>query len=304
MIAILGCGLIGESWAALMTACGHDVTLWDPAEAALDGIEQRIARLREDVYAATGRAVGGAGQVRIALTLEEAVRDAAWIQENAPEKVALKHALYQQIEAVNADAPIASSTSSLTWSDLSPALGNPLRLLTAHPFNPPHLMPLVEIYAPDAALSVRAGDFYTSLGREAVTLRKEAVGHIANRLASALWREAVHLVAEGIADVETVDRALVHGPGLRWSVIGAHLAYHLGGGPGGIASYLHHLGPSQQRRWESLGKPDLTPEVCQLLIEGIAAKAGSRSPAEIANARDSALIRVLAARGEGTFDAA
>ncbi|MDG2535936.1 3-hydroxyacyl-CoA dehydrogenase NAD-binding domain-containing protein [Sphingomonas sp. HITSZ_GF] len=302
MIAILGCGLIGESWAGLMTAYGHDVILWDPAGAALVGIEERIARLRAEVVAAGGGMARGEGHVRIAPTLAEAVRDARWIQENAPEKIALKHDLYRQIEAANAVVPIASSTSSLTWSELSPALRDPGRLLTAHPFNPPHLMPLVEIYAPDAALRDRAVDFYTGLGREAVTLKKDAVGHIANRLASALWREAVHLVAEGIADVETVDRALVHGPGLRWSVIGAHMAYHLGGGPGGIRAYLEHLGPSQQRRWESLGAPSLTPEVCTLLIEGVEAEAAGRALPEIAAARDRALVRALAVRREGEND--
>jgi len=304
MIAILGCGLIGESWAGLMTAHGHDVVLWDPARDALAGIEQRVSALRNEVRSASGDAFPDEGHVRIAATLEEAVYDAGWIQENAPEKLTLKHNLYRQIEAANAQAPIASSTSSITWSDLSSALSNPSRLLTAHPFNPPHLMPLVEIYTPDAGLRARAVAFYTSLGREAVTLNKDAVGHIANRLASALWREAVYLVAEGIADVETVDRALVHGPGLRWSVIGAHMAYHLGGGPGGIEAYLRHLGPSQQRRWESLGAPSLTPEVCKLLIEGIEAEAGGRSLPELAAARDRALIAALAARREGKADAA
>ena len=304
MIAILGCGLIGESWAGLMTAHGHDVVLWDPARDALAGIERRVVALRDEVLATGGDAREGEGRVRIAVTLEEAVHDAGWIQENAPEDLALKHDLYRKVEAANAHAPIASSTSSLSWSDLSSAMSNPSRLLTAHPFNPPHLMPLVEIYTPDAELRARAVAFYTGLGREAVTLNKEAVGHIANRLASALWREAVYLVAEGIADVETVDRALVHGPGLRWSVIGAHMAYHLGGGPGGIEAYLRHLGPSQQRRWESLGTPSLTPEVCRLLIEGIEAAAGGRSLPELAAARDRALIAALAARREGKADAA
>ncbi|MDO7837521.1 3-hydroxyacyl-CoA dehydrogenase NAD-binding domain-containing protein [Sphingobium sp. HBC34] len=304
MIAILGCGLIGESWAGLMTAHGHDVILWDPAPAALTGIEQRIVRLRGEVRTAMGHAAEADGGVRIATTLAEAVGDADWIQENAPEAAALKHDLYRQIEAVNARAPIASSTSSLTWSELSPALSDPGRLLTAHPFNPPHLMPLVEIYTPDADLRRRAVDFYAGLGREPVTLRKDAVGHIANRLASALWREAVNLVAEGIADVETVDRALVHGPGLRWSVIGAHMAYHLGGGPGGIETYLRHLGPSQQRRWTSLGTPELTPSVCAMLVEGVDAEAAGRSLEQIAAARDRALVRVLAARREGMNDAA
>ena len=119
---------------------------------------------------------------------------------------------------------------------------------------------------------------------------------IANRLSSALWREAVYIVAEGIGDVATVDAALVHGPGLRWSVIGAHMGYHLGGGDGGIAHYLSHLGPSQVRRWETLGTPNLTPEVCDMLVAGIADETGGRSVVELEAERDALLIRVLKAR--------
>lgn len=191
---------------------------------------------------------------------------------------------------------IASSTSSLTWSDLAAGVVRRERLITAHPFNPPHLMPLVELFAVDAQVLVRAEAFYRSLGRETVALKKDAVGHIANRLASALWREAVNIVAEGIADVADVDAALVHGPGLRWSVIGAHMAYHLGGGPGGIAHYLDHLGPSQERRWATLGSPSLTPEVRQLLVDGIAEEAAGRSIAALEAERDRGLMLALAAR--------
>jgi carnitine 3-dehydrogenase len=130
-------------------------------------------------------------------------------------------------------------------------------------------------------------------------LRRDAVGHIANRLSSALWREAVNIVAEGIADVAAVDRALVHGPGLRWSIMGAHMAYHLGGGPGGIDHYLKHLGPSQERRWQTLGSPRLTPEVCKLLADGVKSEAAGRSIQSLEAARDQALVRVQLARKRG-----
>ena len=129
-----------------------------------------------------------------------------------------------------------------------------------------------------------------------VRLKKEAVGHIANRLASALWREAVHIVAEGIADVEAVDKALVNGPGLRWSVLGAHMAYHLGGGAGGMAGYLDHLGASQEKRWASLGTPSLTPEVRDKLVQGVTAEAAGRSIAELEAERDAALIALAKLR--------
>jgi carnitine 3-dehydrogenase len=141
-----------------------------------------------------------------------------------------------------------------------------------------------------------AESFYKTLGRKTVRLKKEAIGHIANRLSSALWREAVNMVAEGIADVAEIDAALVHGPGLRWSVVGAHMAYHLGGGSGGIEHYLKHLGPSQEARWASLGSPSLTPDICAKLIAGVMAEAAGRSIPELEAERDAGLMRVLAAR--------
>lgn len=242
------------------------------------------------------RALGltGEGEISCLPTLAEVVGGSSWIQENAPEQLDLKSGLLQKIEAAAAiDAVIASSTSSLLWSDLARDLRRPEQFILAHPFNPPHLMPLVEIYGSTAGIRQLASDFYARLGRVPVCLKREARGHIANRLASALWREAVNIVATGIADVSDVDLALVNGPGLRWSVIGAHMAYHLGGGNGGIESYLEHLGPSQERRWADLGAPHLTPDVCRLLIEGVAKEAAGRSIDQLERQRDSALIAVL-----------
>lgn len=294
--AIVGGGLIGQSWAALFMAHGHAVRLWDPVEAVRGSAPTRIAAMLAQLAELNGHSAT-TGALTICPTLEEAVRDAALIQENGPEKISLKRELYGAIETVVDDcAIIASSTSSLTWSQLSPDMRVPSRLITAHPFNPPHLMPLVEIYAADDAVRLQADAFYGGLGRVTVHLHKDAVGHIANRLASALWREAVNLVAEGIADVPAVDAALVNGPGLRWSVVGAHLAYHLGGGTGGIAHYLEHLGPSQEKRWSTLGHPSLTPDVCSRLIAGIADETGGASIAELEARRDRALIATLKLR--------
>jgi 3-hydroxyacyl-CoA dehydrogenase len=295
-IAVVGGGLIGASWTALFLAHGHNVIAWDPNEVATcpfpNQVDHHLTQLQE-----LGHESKEFGKLRQAPTLAEAVVDSFWIQENAPENVQLKHALYRDIEAVAPrDAIIASSTSSLTWTQLSTAMEHKERFITAHPFNPPHLMPLVELFAADAEILKAARDFYERLGRVTVTLRKDAVGHIANRLASALWREAVNIVAEGIADVSDVDAALVHGPGLRWSIIGAHMAYHLGGGAGGIEHYLKHLGPSQERRWESLGAPRLTPDVCKMLVEGIATEADGRSTQVLEAQRDQRLISVLRTR--------
>lgn len=294
-IAILGCGLIGESWAALFLYFGFEVTAWDPMEPARASFAERVGRplaqLDDLEHCNT------MGQLTVAATLAEAVGGAGFIQENAPESIAIKQALYAEVEALApSEAIIASSTSALRWSDLTPQMANPPRLITAHPFNPPHLVPLVELYGTDPTVLDRAEAIYRAIGRVPVRMKKEATGHIANRLASALWREAVHMVAEGIADVSAIDAALVNGPGLRWSVVGAHMAYHLGGGPGGIGHYLTHLGPSQQRRWQSLGAPDLTPDLCAQLVAGIAEEAAGRSIAELEAERDAGLIAALKAR--------
>lgn len=295
--AVVGCGLIGESWAALFLHHGHDVAAWDPSASTRDGFATRVDRILEQLAVMAGGRPIEAGVLRIEDSLATAVRSAELVQENAPESVPLKRELYALIEAAApVDCVIASSTSSLVWSDLAAEMQHPNRFVTAHPFNPPHLVPLVELFGQDGEVVARAEAFYRGLGRYPVRLKKDAVGHIANRLASALWREAVNIVAEGIADVAEVDAALVHGPGLRWSVIGAHMAYHLGGGPGGIGHYLRHLGPSQERRWATLGNPKLTPELCERLVEGIAAEAAGRTIEQLEAERDAGLQRVLAAR--------
>jgi 3-hydroxyacyl-CoA dehydrogenase len=291
-IAVLGCGLIGASWSALFSAYGHEVAIWDPAGIASDALD-RIKQARGQVLAINPDLAGNLGSVLPVACLEEAVADASWIQENVPESLPLKRDLYAEVEAAApAKAMIASSTSSFVWSELSVNMRLPQRFVTAHPFNPPHLMPLVEIFGETTAQE-HAVAFYVCIGRVPVRLKREAAGHIANRLASALWREAVHIVAEGIADVEAVDSALVNGPGLRWSVVGAHMAYHLGGGAGGIIRYLDHLGPSQERRWGTLGNPRLTPEVRKLLTEGVMVEAAGRTVGELEAERDQALIEVL-----------
>lgn len=297
-IAVIGFGLIGQSWAALMVHHGHDVAIWDPDEVLLADAERLIADKLSQIREVAGPS-NAVGRLSAEQTIGAAVRDAALIQENAPEKVTLKHELFAEIErACPRDAIIASSTSSLTWTDLAPGMADDRRLITAHPFNPPHIMPLVEIFGVDDVIVGRAEGLYRSLERMPVRLRKPAVGHIANRLASALWREAVNIVAEDIADVSAVDLALRAGPGLRWSVVGPHMAYHLGGGVGGIRHYLAHLGPSQERRWRDLGSPTLSPEVCAKLVAGVEEEVASRSIDDLERERDAKLIRVLAALGE------
>jgi 3-hydroxyacyl-CoA dehydrogenase len=293
-LGIIGCGLIGASWSALAAACGLRVLAWDPLDHHETLFSDRVAKARMQL-AQLG--LQGSGEILTVATLPEAVVGSDYIQENAPEQLDLKIDLLRAIESAKQPGVIiASSTSSLLWSELADELADPAHFILAHPFNPPHLMPLVEIYGANQATCDRAIAMYQRLGRVPIRLKREARGHIANRLASALWREAVNIVATGIADVADVDLALVNGPGLRWSVIGAHMAYHLGGGVGGIESYLKHLGPSQERRWADLGHPQLTSDIRRLLVDGIATEAAGRSIETLEAQRDAGLIATLQSR--------
>ena len=293
-VTVLGCGLIGASWAALFAAYGRQVLAWDPAADSRSSFLSRVNDATEQL-----RTLGAActGTVTVCDTLEASLNDTDWVQENTPENVALKLELYHRIEKeITADAIIATSTSSFTWSQLAKELTHAKRFVVAHPFNPPHLIPLVELFCPDAEVLKQAVAFFQAADRVPVCMKAEATGHIGNRLASALWREAVHIVAEGIAEVEDVDKVLIHGPGLRWSVLGTHMGYHLGGGTGGIEHYLQHLGPSQERRWASLGSPALTPEVCERLIRGVHKEAAGRSITQLEQQRDEQLMQIVKIR--------
>ncbi len=298
IVAVVGAGLIGSSWAALFAAVGgHQIRLWDPNPAALDQARALITVFQEQLQRLYPLADGAIACVD---RIEDAVAGAQWIQENAPERLNLKRDLYHQIEAAApAESVIASSTSALLWSDLAKDLRQPARFITAHPFNPPHLMPLVELYGSAPEAIDCAITFFHALDRVPVVLKRESAGHIAGRLSAALWREAVSLVAEGVASVGDVDLALTNGPGLRWATVGVHMGYHLGGGSGGIADYLKKLGPSQEHRWASLGNPSLTPDVRAMLSEGIREAAAGRSVAEISKRRDQLLMAILESR-QGT----
>ncbi|WP_243214888.1 MULTISPECIES: 3-hydroxyacyl-CoA dehydrogenase NAD-binding domain-containing protein [Methylobacterium] len=295
-VTVLGCGTLGASWAALFLAHGLDVAACDPAP----GFEAGAARAIEAARAQLAElGLSGQGSLRFHDRLEDALAGTGFVQENAPENEAVKRALLAEVDRLLPPAIlVASSTSAMLRSALVADCARPERILVAHPFHPPHLVPLVEIVAGEAAVAARAAAFYARLGRRPVVLTREMPGHIANRLASALYREAVNLVAEGVASVADIDAALCNGPGLRWAAMGPHMTYHLGGGEGGIRHYLDHLGPSQVRRWASLGTPELTEAVKDRIVAGIEAEAAGRSLAVLAERRDRALIEILKARTE------
>jgi 3-hydroxyacyl-CoA dehydrogenase len=300
-IAIIGTGVIGASWTALFLAKGLDVIATDIAPDAEVSL-RRFVKMAWPALERLGLAPG-ASQSRLTFTadLSAAVRDADFVQENGPERVDFKQKLYGQLdELLPPEVIIASSSSGIPMSQIQPgARVHPERCVIGHPFNPPHLIPLVEIVggAKTSAETIRRADeFYTSIGRKTVRVNKEMQGHIANRLQAALAREVYYLVAEGVVSAADVDTALSWGPGLRWGVMGNMMLNHLGGGPGGIEHFFQQFTGPMTAWWNVLGQPVLTPEVQKRLIDSVHAEVGSRAIPELEAQRDEVLLGLLELR--------
>lgn len=296
-VAIVGTGTIGAGWLALVVAHGYEVAAFDPAPAAEAKLGARLPALRADL-AACGLTPAGEGRWSFAKSLADGVAGADFVQESAAEDLELKTRLFAEIDAAApAGAIVATSTSALKVSDLQKAMRHPERCVLGHPFNPSHLMPLVEVVggtATDAAVVDKASAFYRRLGKQVVTMRREIDGHVANRLMAAAWREAIHLVAEGVVSTQGVDDAFRFGPGPKWSLQGPFLSYHLGA-DGGMAAFLEHFAPMFTRLWGDLGRPALTPDVMRRLVEGVAEETGSKSVEALRRERDARLLRLLPA---------
>ena len=249
-VAVIGAGTIGASWAALFLAHGLPVAVYDPAQ----GTERVVRDFVASAWPALERlgiAKGsGAGAMSFHGDPAEAVRGAQFVQESGPENLSAKQALFARMEqGLGRDAIVASSTSGLLPSDLQAGRILPGRYLVGHPFNPPHLIPLVELVggsSTDPAVLDRAAAFYAAVGKRTIRLRKELPGHVANRMQAALYREAIHLVLEGVASMEDVDAAVAYGPGLRWALMGPHLSHHLAGGAGGMRHLLRAHRPGHR----------------------------------------------------------
>ncbi len=296
-VAIIGAGTIGSSWAAHFLAQGLKVRCWDPIDGYAENVTAFVARawpLMTELGLVEGAALDNLScHDRIA----DALEGVQFVQESGPENADIKANLMAEIDRDTApDVVISSSSTALPVSEYQHKAAYPGRIVLGHPFNPPHLMPVVEVgggkqtetWAVDQAM-----EFYAAVGKTPIRLKAEIPGHLVNRLQAALYQEAVHLVAEGFATVEDIDKAITGGPGLRWAFMGPHMTYHLGGGDGGIARYLDILGPSQERRWEALGKPELTDAVKQKIIDGIDAEARGRSIGQLTEERDATLLKLL-----------
>jgi carnitine 3-dehydrogenase len=302
--AVLGAGTIGASWTAWFLARGKRVAVYDPRPEAEDYVRRYIA----DAWPTLERLGLVARADPQAWTFHTdpaaSVRGAQFVQENAPERLNIKRDLYAAIEpALPADAIFASSSSGIVMSELQQGFRAAPRMAIGHPFNPPHLIPLVEVVGGERtapATIERAMAFYAGIGKRPIHLRREVAGHVANRLQAALWREAVHLVASGVASVADIDAAISEGPGLRWALMGPHLTFHLAGGEGGMPHFLDQLGPPLEGWWDDLGQPSLTPEVREALIAGVAAEAAGRDIPTLAATRDQFLIDLLTLKNRGS----
>ena len=295
-VGILGGGLIGASWASLISAFGYDTIVYDPRPETGPEMQAFV----RDAWVHLRALHPALREPFIAPHFTTNVADLEtvdFVQENGPDRIDVKMDIVSQLEkVVRDDVVIATSTSSLLASDIQAGASHPERILVAHPMNPPHLVPMVELVAgraTDPEVLTRAEVFYRDLERVTVRVKKEVVGHLANRLTSALYREAVHIAAEGIADVADIDRAITFGPGLRWALTGPHLTYHLGGGKGGYRHYLDHLGPTQEARWREHGTSALTEAVKDLLVEGVERELSAQDRDTLVERRDAALVDIL-----------
>lgn len=304
-VACVGAGTIGGGWAAYFLSRGLRVRVWDPSPVA----GEKLARLIDTAWPALTRLGLAEGADKDAWTihtdLAEALDGAGFVQESAPEDLAMKQDLLLGIaRAAAEDVVIASSTSGYPMTDMAEAAaaeGLADRLVVGHPFNPPYLIPLVEVVGGQQTAPAAvdwASDWYRAIGKSVITMDREVPGFIANRLQEALWREALHMVNEGEATVDQIDRAITDGPGLRWPLQGPMLTFALAGGEGGMAHMLDHFGPSLLSPWTRLTAPELTQELRDAVVAGCDDEADGRSFPDLVTARDAAIIEIRKLVGE------
>jgi 3-hydroxyacyl-CoA dehydrogenase len=305
-VAVVGTGAIGASWTALFLARGLDVVAADPNP----GAEARLRHYVDTAWQALKMMgvshKGSPEHLSFTHDHSRAVTQVEFVQECAPEDLNLKTRLFADLDAASpVEAIIASSSSSLPMSAIqSECAHHPERCIVGHPFNPPHIVPLVEVVggqktSPEAI--TRAMTFYRSIGRRPIHVRKEVLGHIANRLQAALYREVAYLIEQKIVDVADADAAVCWGPGLRWGIMGPNLLFHLGGGQGGIHHFMEHLARPITACWKDLGSPDLTPELQETIITGVLQEVGSRSLEQLGRERDELLLGLLRLRSKWTL---
>lgn len=297
--AVLGAGVIGASWTALFLAAGKNVCVFDISDTARDSVEAYVANAWPTLLEIGLAEDGRRGNLSFTDSPEEAVSDADFVQENVPERLEIKLDLYRRIEPhLKPGCVVASSASGLMVKEMQPGFQDPSNFVLGHPFNPPHLIPLVEIIgndktSPDAITA--AERFYAEVGKTTIRVKREVPGHVANRLQAALWREALYLVKEGVASVEDVDRAVWAGPGLRWGAMGPHMLFNLGAGEGGMKAFCERYADSFHRWWDDLGSMQLDAEIGETLEAGLADAAHGQSVSDLSARRDALIAAHLRA---------
>lgn len=294
--AVVGTGVIGSGWITRMLAHGHEVVATDPGEGAYEAM---LSQVKQNwPYAERMGLAPGASIDNLTFTphLEEAVKDAELIQENVPEVEEIKDKVLTEIDFyAKPDAIIGSSTSGIMPTELQQNLKHPERLVVAHPFHPVYILPLVEI-VPGAQTSestvAKAEEIYESIGSDVLHVRNEIEGHIADRLMEALWRESLHIVNEGIATTEEVDKAFTHAAGLRYAQYGPFMTFHLAGGNGGMRHMLKQFGPALKKPWTKLIAPELTTDLYNAVVEGCEQSSAGHTMSELDQKRNEFLVRV------------
>jgi len=299
-VACIGMGVIGCGWASYFAGRGVPVRAWDPNPAAKALFERTLAQAWPGMEALGLADQASPELVQFCNTAEEAVAGTTLVQESAPERLELKQELLAELDRYcDPGVIIASSTSGYRISALTARCTvMPERVVVAHPFNPVYLLPLVELVA-GPGTSKKAMDtaeaFYRSGGKTVMRLEREVDGFVADRLQEALWREALHMLANGEATVEQLDLSITAGPGLRWALMGPMLTFHLAGGEGGMAHMLDHFGPSLKSPWTRLEAPELTPALRDAAVDGCQVAAAGRSVETLVRERDAGLVAVLQA---------
>jgi carnitine 3-dehydrogenase len=296
-VAVIGTGVIGGGWAAHFLRMGYDVVAWDPGPAA----EDRLNTLVDAAWPALerlGLRDGAArSRLRFAGGLAEALADAEFVQESAPEVLDAKIALLAEIDAATKpDVVVGSSTSGFMMSEMAVGTTRPERFVVGHPFNPPYLIPIVEIVGgkdTDPDVVAWAEKFYSHAGKACLTMDREVPGFVGNRLQEALWREALHMIDSGQATVQQIDESIIYGPGLRWALMGPMLTFHLAGGQGGMAHMLDHFGPALLEPWTRLTAPELTPRLRDLVVSEVNDSYGDATVTEWERRRDDFLVDLL-----------
>lgn len=295
--AIIGAGVIGASWASLFLAAGKNVAVYDPSPNVESDVRDYVAQSWPVLEQIGLTESGRRGELTFCSSAAEAVENADFVQESVPERIEIKHAIFAEFEgALKPDAIVATSASGLMVKEMQAGWKDPSRFILGHPFNPPHLIPLVELLGNDKTADGvldAAEAFYESVGKVTIRVRMEIAGHVSNRLQAALWREAISLVQNGVVSVEDVDKAVWAGPGLRWAAMGPNMIWSLAAGPGGLEEYCRRYADSFHRWWDDMGDPRITPDLAKTLADGVKDAAHGKTAEELTAQRDALITGFL-----------